>query len=333
MTRSPYRWSILWCAVIFLMFPCMNVSAQSEKEIYKYDLMKLNHIEANLGAKYDSVESLVFDLMEEYGVAQDQIGMAFYNFQSDEHFYLNEDRYFIAASTVKAPIAALFIDLIQNQQLALTTPITYKDSYFVEGAGNITNNPLEASYTIEELLYNAVIYSDNTAWYALMDFYNQNYGSYINGILDFTQFYGVPDYFYEDNYASAFLAQQWLIKIATQPNYKYLVSLMSQTEPDQLFTSYVDQGMANKYGRLEDYVHDTGIYFEDGQPQYTLAVYTQGVENADVFLEMVNLRINEWHRHQFLDAKAPSTDVKPGAKPKTLHTDTPSKKKGKKITP
>lgn len=299
----------------------LNVHATTDEEIYKYDLMKDNHIEANVGASFENVQSLVDSLMEEYNVSPNQISLAFYDFQSDQHYYVNEHKFTIAASTIKAPIAALYIDLIQNQQLSLSSTILFKDSYLVEGAGLITNNAYQSEYTIEDLLFNAIVYSDNTAWYALMDYYNTNYSSYVNAILDFSQYYDVPDFFYQDNYASAYLAEQWLIKIATQPNYKYLINLMSQTEPDQLFTSYVDKGMANKYGRLENVVNDTGIYFENNQPQYILAVYTESLAQADSFLEMLNLRINEWHRAQYHSTPSIPTEVNSKSKAKHLKTD------------
>lgn len=293
--------------------------------------MEVNHIEPNVGASFESIDELVDSLMAEYNVNADQISLAFYDFRSDQHYYVNEHKFSIAASTVKAPIAALYIDLIQNQQISLTTTIPFKDSYLIEGAGLITNSPIQSEYTIEDLLYNAIVYSDNTAWYALMDYYNSNYGFYVNAILDFTQYYDVPEFFYQDNYVSAYLAEQWLIKIASQNDYKYLVDLMSQTEPDQLFTSYINKGMANKYGRLENMVNDTGIYFENDQPQYALAIYTESVGQADIFLEMLNLRINEWHRAQYTQEAATPTDVNPETKGKTLETDTEPKSQPKKI--
>lgn len=49
---------------------------------------------------------------------------------------------------------------------------------------------------------------------------------------------------------------------------------------------------------MDGAVNDAGIYYEDGQPIYALVVFTQDVDSADLFLEEINLRVNEWARSQ-----------------------------------
>lgn len=276
-----------------------SVKAERTEDIYDLALMKQNQIPQGLGADYPNVESLISQVMADYQVNSNNIGLAFYDFNNDKHFYINPHTQMVAASTVKVPIVALYLDLINQGVLTLDSPINFSEDYLENGAGEVTNNPMQGSYSLETLIYNAIVYSDNSAWYALMANYSK-FGSYKDAILDFINFYQVPNSYYQDNYASAYMAEQWLIKIAENPDYAYLISLMEQTDPRQLFTAYIPHGMANKYGRLEQFVHDTGIYYENGKPQYALVIYTHDLSAPDQFIELLNLRVNEWYRSRYI---------------------------------
>ena len=56
--------------------------------------------------------------------------------------------------------------------------------------------------------------------------------------------------------------------------------------------------MATKYGQYNNVYHDTGIYYENGQPVYTLVLMTIDVGMVDTFMGELNLRINEWYHYQ-----------------------------------
>ena len=301
--------AILLLSTGFLLFnPKYIVAATSPEEIYDLTLMEKNNIKVGSGADYESIDSLIESIIEEYNVNTDNIGLAYYNFSNDQHYYINPDLQMIAASTVKVPIVALYIDLIVQGNLTYESSIPFVEYKFAEETGETSSNMLESSYPLSDLMFKAITYSDNAAWYSLMAYYN-NFGSHRQALLDFINYYDVPDLFYSDNYNSAYMAEQWLIKIALDPTYQSLIDNMKSTEPHQLFTSYVKSGMANKYGRVDEYVHDTGIYYENDIPQYVLAVYTKDINFADGFLEVLNLRINEWYRANFLAQNLSPLDV------------------------
>lgn len=94
------------------------------------------------------------------------------------------------------------------------------------------------------------------------------------------------------------MMEHLLIKLASDPAYQTTIDLMATDTTRQLFTSYVKQGMANKYGRWEEAINDVGIYYEDGQPQYALVAITSNSPVADNFIELLNLRVNEYFHAQ-----------------------------------
>ena len=246
---------------------------------------------------YENMADVIDQTLTEFNVNSSKISLAYYNFHNDEHYYLNENELFTAASITKVPLSALYIDLINSGEYQLDSELDYSEALFEAGAGNITNGPLENSYRIEELITEAVTHSDNTAMNILKAEYDKEFGNFREDILTFAGIDEKPEDFLNNNLSSAYITEQVLIKIAQDESYSDLINLMFETSPAQLFTSYVNnEMMANKFGRYEQAVNDSGIYYENNQPQYALVVLSDNINQADQFLEVMNLRVNQWFR-------------------------------------
>lgn len=279
-------------------------SSLAAEDIYNLDLMAENGIEQLDFDAYKNTANVIDATLTEYGVNSSEISLAYYDFHNGEHYYINGDTFFTAASVSKVSLAALYVDLLESGEYSLSSELPYSESLFEAGDGKVTNQPTKAAYTIEELISEAIIRSDNTAMNILKSAYESENGNYREDVLDFIGVDAEDEIFDEykaANVSSAHLVEQVLIKIAEDNKYQDLTNLMTQTTPTQLFTKYVNgEMMANKFGRYSDSVNDSGIYYENGQPQYCLVVLTDNVENADQFLEVMNLRVNQWFRHKYL---------------------------------
>lgn len=275
-------------------------SSESEltfDDIYQTDLMEENGIEPLDLDAYENMADVIDQTLTEFNVNSSEISLAYYNFHNEEHYYLNENELFTAASITKVPLSALYIDLINSGEYQLDSELDYSEALFEAGAGNITNGPLESSYTIEELITEAITHSDNTAMNILKAEYDKEFGNFREDILTFAGIDEKPEDFLDSNISSAYITEQVLIKIAQDESYSDLINLMFETSPAQLFTSYVNnEMMANKFGRYEQAVNDSGIYYENNQPQYALVVLSDNINQADQFLEVMNLRVNQWFR-------------------------------------
>ncbi|MBG9977967.1 serine hydrolase [Ruoffia tabacinasalis] len=275
-------------------------SSESEltfDDIYQTDLMEENGIEPLDLDAYENMADVIDQTLTEFNVNSSEISLAYYNFHNEEHYYLNENELFTAASITKVPLSALYIDLINSGEYQLDSELDYSEALFEAGAGNITNGPLENSYRIEELITEAVTHSDNTAMNILKAEYDKEFGNFREDILTFAGIDEKPEDFLNNNLSSAYITEQVLIKIAQDESYSDLINLMFETSPAQLFTSYVNnEMMANKFGRYEQAVNDSGIYYENNQPQYALVVLSDNINQADQFLEVMNLRVNQWFR-------------------------------------
>lgn len=275
-------------------------SSESEltfDDIYQTDLMDENGIEPLDLDAYKNMADVIDQTLTEFNVNSSEISLAYYNFHNEEHYYLNENELFTAASITKVPLSALYIDLINSGEYQLDSELDYSEALFEAGAGNITNGPLESSYRIEELITEAITHSDNTAMNILKAEYDKEFGNFREDILTFAGIDEKPEDFLNNNLSSAYITEQVLIKIAQDESYSDLINLMFETSPAQLFTSYVNnEMMANKFGRYEQAVNDSGIYYENNQPQYALVVLSDNINQADQFLEVMNLRVNQWFR-------------------------------------
>lgn len=56
--------------------------------------------------------------------------------------------------------------------------------------------------------------------------------------------------------------------------------------------------MFDKCGSINGSLYDTGIYFEESEPVYTLVVLTNRQGNVNEFQATMNLRMNEWGKYQ-----------------------------------
>lgn len=95
-----------------------------------------------------------------------------------------------------------------------------------------------------------------------------------------------------NNMADAQMLLNILIPIATEDKYSYILTSLSGNTQAEYFKQYIQEGMFTKYGSINGSLHDTGIYFEEGEPIYALVVLTNGQGNVDEFLATMNLRMN-----------------------------------------
>lgn len=252
-------------------------------------------------AQAKEIRDIVTQTIQEFQLDANAISIAYTDLVTGDEFFLNEHVSMHAASTTKVATAALYVDLIENGELDWNSELPYNDAYYEDGAGDITNEPKRDYYPIEELIYQMLYYSDNTAWNMLIQYYYDNFGDFQQGLLDLGHIAPIDDDLWLVNYADAELLNNILLHVASHEKYRPITRIMLEAQEGRLLKSHVKQGMATKYGQYEDIYHDTGIYFNNkNQPQYTIVVMTHDIylnESgiADDFMGILNARLKEWH--------------------------------------
>lgn len=267
-------------------------------EIYDLELMEATDLDFIDNIEdYHSVDEIVQYVLNETGASVEDISVAYYNLLDDSTYSLNETKPQIIASIYKVGLVAMYVDLINEGVYSYDTPITI-DERALAASGD---DGMLGTFTLDELMQQTILYSNNVTSWALIYHHFGGWSGYIEALSNFTDISSVADLAYQDNYLTSEILLNIFYKISQDSSYNYLIDLMRHSTPNQLFTAYVQEGMANKYGRLDNIVTDAGIYYEDDQPIYILIGLTDSNGTGDYFLERLNLRINEWTRYNYLN--------------------------------
>lgn len=247
---------------------------------------------------FESTEHLVTSIINQYELNQEAVSVAYYHFPTGEEFYFNERESMLAGSTTKVGLARLYADLVSEGVMTWQSELPYSQSFFEEGAGPITNGEKKTTYSLYELFYFSLAQSDNTAFNILYSYYQQNYGNVQQALMNLSGLEFDQPEATTNNMADAKMLLNILLPLATESEYSYVLTSLSGHTENEYFREYVQDGMITKYGSINGSLHDTGIYFEDGEPVYALVVMTNGQGSVGEFLAMMNFRINEWTIYQ-----------------------------------
>ncbi|MBF6978467.1 serine hydrolase [Aerococcaceae bacterium zg-BR22] len=292
MARRFFHLLITVCIIVFTILPSHSAYAAENKN---YD--------TKYAVNGKSFEQIISETIKELGYNTDNVSIAYYDFLNEEHHYLNEWQPMLAASTSKVGTAALYTNLISDGYLTSDTQIPYNEALFEEGGGNITNGDIQASYPISDLIYEMLHNSDNTAWNLLTDYYYRNFGNYHEDLLLFSGADIDDMSLYEFNMVNARVLEGILIRVGSSKIYDDIVDIMMDSQEDWLMKRYVNENMAAKYGHLDAYFHDIGLFYQNEQPAYALVIMTNdlsldaaGVESE--FFGLINFRINKWFQQK-----------------------------------
>ncbi|AXY24545.1 hypothetical protein CL176_00050 [Suicoccus acidiformans] len=300
----------LWC--LLLILPCTKVQAEElvkesgimssylnredETSPYNEALMRVNGLEPLDVDKFDSIDALIYQLIEDYQINPENLSIAYTNLVDGDSFFLNEHQPRIAGSIYKFPLVAIYLEEVQAGNLTFDTIIPNTVPY---ESPDGSQGYFEAS--LQTLMDESILYSNNDSAWTLLYYLFHSWPGFQEALVEFSEYYELPIEYYGDNYMTAVEIDNSLRKVANNPDtYGYLIDLMHNAEPPQLFTSYIQTGMANKYGRIDEMINDAGIYYEDDQAIYTLTVLTENVAQADPFIEELALRVTEWTRSQVM---------------------------------
>lgn len=248
---------------------------------------------------YNTVDELIAGMLEKYSMDSSSLAISYYNFNSGETYQLNEEVAMMAASTNKVTTAVMFTDLVDQGILTWDTPFIYNPALYEEGGGTITNGTPQASYPLQEVVYESLYYSDNTAWNMLIDWYYRNIGDFQKGLKIVSGVDFIDPNINIINYATSNMLLSVLNKVVTEPQYDFIKQTMLESQDDLFLKREFNEGFGAKYGQYVDNFHDIGFYIKDSAPQYLIVVLsTHGAGNEE-FLGELNLHLRQYNEDQF----------------------------------
>lgn len=236
------------------------------------------------------IESLINTFRIENNLNEENFAFFYYNLNTSEQYFFNENKIFTAASTVKLPVAMIYYDKINSCEISLSDTLLYNSDDYEAGGGSTSSLYSPGDYVpLDFLLEQSIVNSDNTAVNILLG--NYGYSKCKKEIVSKYTDETVSDEFYTSNLTYANYAFDILNYLYSHMSeYSQLIEYLKISSNGQYLKKYItDCNVAHKYGSYNGYVHDYGIVFADNP--YLVGVFTYNVPNASELIANLNLEL------------------------------------------
>lgn len=245
----------------------------SEKNDSEENTSNTNNSIPKAESKLDKIIPAIDEIVGEY---KDNIALYYYNFDSDETYCFNEDRYYLSASLRKVPLVMQVLDKVNSGELSLDTLVEYKDLDYAGGTGILQNEEYIGSRTIQELVELSMTESDNIAFNMLNRLCGYTLIEYTNNML------GQNCMIEENGYIKLTAKHNFeiMFNLYTNPNnnpyYEIIIDSLKDTAFNSSINKYLPEDtVAHKIGSFYRSYHDSGIIF--GDETYILIVLTRDI--------------------------------------------------------
>lgn len=218
------------------------------------------------------------------------IGVAFTDLATNTYIGKNDNKKFEADNTINLPIALYMSKSFDNQWFSKEHTIAYTQSDYDEGAGVIKNDQTGTRYSLEDLVKNMIIHSDNIAYNMILKFVGRtDLQDGLTNIINDTIV--LKNNMITPKQMNSFL--KVLYDKRETDNYKQLVDELKQTTANDKFTKEVNKdNVAHMASIDKPYSNDVGIFFER-QP-YLLSVYSKDVDSD--LVSKLSKKINDYYK-------------------------------------
>ena len=201
-----------------------------------------------------------------------------------------------AASVSKLPAVFYAYHLADAGELDLNKELTYTANYKAGGSGVIQKDPIGSKYKISDLLYKAIRYSDNIAYFMILDEIGgtatvRNYWRDLGYTITYTDRFGNLS----PSLGNGYIKEVYKYYLDGSENAKKLVEDMEIS--DNLdFVKVDDTPVAHKYGEYTEgggYYNDVSLVFTS-HPFALSITSTKGLSNStkEFFLKVHELALD-----------------------------------------
>lgn len=298
-TYGGYKYIQAKRAQIALDKQASAVAEQKKKEEDQKKLEEQKRLEEERKKKEEEQKwmeeqsNLEAKIKEYLGINSSRVGLAYYDIQSGKSFSINGDKYYNAASTVKVPMNMVLFDMVKEGKININSTVKYNSKTDYEGGtGILQSQKLSKPIALQKLSDYSIIYSDNIATRMIIRTIGRSEMKRRFGV---KAGHTVPTKnTITPNEQLTFLKQLYENK-NNNSYYTRLIDIMKKTEFHDRLDKYVPQDIvAHKIGNYGSYVNDIGIIYST--KPYIIAVYTEGLANANESIANINKMLYEAHK-------------------------------------
>jgi poly-gamma-glutamate capsule biosynthesis protein CapA/YwtB (metallophosphatase superfamily) len=225
----------------------------------------------------DFLNELRIELEDYINPYQGKITLHYQNLESDTAFNISSGKKVPAASTIKLPLALYVMTLVDKGEIDLTEKLSYKSHHSYGGSGVIQNDKIGSTYSIEDLVEKALVYSDNIAFIMLKERVGQK--QFIQFMKSLGAAFTYPDGQNLTSASDLILYAKELYRFAkVSENGAKLVNYLENTIYNTTIPHGIpDKNIAHKVGMIpKDLIYNDVALVYDKQP-FALAVTTEGI--------------------------------------------------------
>jgi len=264
------------------------------EDVFQEDTLEILHTNFRPS---EQLESEIMELIENYGTT---CSLYMVNLEDYATFGYNSDTYISTASTIKCPFAYYCYKEIEKGNYSFDDTLLYKSGYYSNGTGVLKDSGSGTYYTVEDLLYYMIHYSDNVAYLMLQDYFGYE------GYNEMMSKYGFET-FLDDSVKWGKLSSHALGYIWTEIyDYKdqseegaILWDTLVNAGSNFLIWPFTEAGydyqIAHKSGWASPGYHDSGIVLSEHPFVIVVMTDSDGKTRDSSFFYNIVLKLNELH--------------------------------------
>ena len=227
------------------------------------------------------------------GTKVSKVGIGYYDIETGKGFSVNGDKYFTAASTVKVQMNMVLFDMVKEGKVKIGEALQYNQGDYEAGTGILQGQDKTKPIPLLTLSDYSIIYSDNIATNMIIrrigrTEMKRRFGEKVGHSVPMDKNSVTP------NEGMTFLKQLYENK-SNNEYYPRLIGNMKKTVFHDRLDKYVPKDIvAHKIGNYGAFINDVGIVY--AAKPYVIAVYSEGMPNANEVIANINKIIYEEHR-------------------------------------
>ena len=196
---------------------------------------KQSKIEENF-EKQAQLDTLEKEIRTFVGNNINKVGLVYYDINSKKSIEINEDKQFVAASTIKVPINMLMYDMIEDKKIDINEKLIFLECDFEEGAGILQGTDLSKPI-IKTLSDYSIIYSDNIAINMILrKVGNENKYNYIEKIVGHPIVHSGNNTTPKDSFK---ILEKLYLNLDNNKYYSTMIETMKKTEYHDRIDKYI----------------------------------------------------------------------------------------------
>jgi len=258
---------------------------ENENTLYKQVLEYKQSMAVKNYGKQARLDNLESEIKAFLGNNINKVGLVYYDINFKKFIQINQDKQFVAASTIKVPINMLMYDMIQEKKIDINDKLIFQEGDYEEGAGILQGRDLNSPISLSTLSDYSIRYSDNIAINMILrKVGNENKYDYIEKIVGHPTMHNGNNTTPKDSFK---ILEKLYLNLEDNKYYTSMIETMKKTEYHDRIDKYIPKAIvAHKIGDFAECVNDIAIVSKDNP--YILVVFTQNLTDANEVIAQVS---------------------------------------------